>query len=75
MKNILAGLIIWSLPIWVGAHVGEYDGGSGHHMMDWMGWGMLGAGGFWGLLVTLILLVWLIVGVLLVIWLIKQINK
>lgn len=44
-------------------------------MMDWMGWGMLGAGGFWGLLVTLILLVWLIVGVLLVIWLIKQINK
>ncbi|GEM_PF-4376200 len=74
LKNILAGITIWSLPVVTLAHTTDGHMEGGHHMMDWFGWGAPGAG-FLGLLGIVTWLVWLVVGVLLIIWLIKRINK
>ncbi|MEK7652648.1 MAG: hypothetical protein AAB334_01740 [Patescibacteria group bacterium] len=52
--------------------VGGYGGWGG-----WGGWGgMMGGGGFfWSLFMVLIPVVWLIVGILAIIWLWEKINK
>ncbi len=69
MKKINLALITGFLISFVSAHAGEDL--SGHHdMMNWSswGWGMGFFGGLFMILVTIAL-------VLLIIWLIKQIQK
>ena len=47
-------------------------------MMGWGyggGYGMMGDFGFWGWILSLGAIVWVVVGVLLIVWLWKQIEK
>ncbi len=59
--------VILGLPTVSFANGVEYG-----HMMDWSG-GMMG--GTWGVLGLITWVVWLIVGILAVVWLFQQINK
>lgn len=64
-----------SLPVLAhadGADTGEMMSGSWGNMMNMMGMGNM-TGGSW--LVSLLYLVWLIVGILAIIWLWQQITK
>ncbi|MDP3900861.1 MAG: hypothetical protein Q8Q38_00765 [bacterium] len=40
-----------------------------------MSWGAMGSGGFWPLLLLFAGIVWLVVGILAIVWLSRQINK
>jgi hypothetical protein len=70
MKKLisLTSLLLFSLPLNIGAHEEQ-------QMMGWKGSGMMGMGmgGAWPWLAAIFYIVWLIAGILLVAWLWKQI--
>lgn len=72
----LIGLIALGIlltPVLAGAHSGE-DGSAHHSMMEGFGmWGNMG--GLWSWLWALLYIVWLIAGILLAIWLWRQLTK
>lgn len=80
MKKILFSLVsaFLFLPVISMAHGDEVSGDGSFHMMDWHwgnGGGMMGSGGTFGVLALLTWIVWLGVGVLAIVWLLKNINK
>lgn len=75
MKHVVIALSIALLvfPFAAGAHAGDAgDAGTGFGMMSW---GAMGSGGFWPLLLLFAGIVWLVVGILAIVWLSRQINK
>ena len=75
---LILALLLFT-PFIAGAHADEMmnvgsSGGSVNwsEMMNWMAQGM-GMSGFW--FTAILYVVWLIVGILLIIWLLKKISK